>query len=382
MTLGRKLGPYRNWLVVALCVVILFFFLQFVLSLVVRHYANKAINSYPGLAGNIGSVSLHFIPGEYLIQNISLRYSENDNQEILNLEQVGVRIYWISLFKGVIEGDAWLKSPRLIIWAPKKVKSEKKTKTTDKKARQPDWQNQIRDLLPIKINTFNVVQGMVIYRDFDVKPPIELKIENISLEASNLTNRKGLKDETFAKTSVRAKVFESGEAELDMLFDPLAKHPTFNLQSAIRNIDLTKLNDFLLAYGKFDVDRGNFSLFCEIAAKNGKFVAYAKPVFHNIDVRAWESREHPNNKLLVLWKNIVGFVVDLLKNKEKDQLATKIKAEGTFDDPDLNVWEAVVSLLRNGFIQALIPGYDNSIDWKDVTDSKPNKKDGKALRPK
>jgi hypothetical protein len=270
-----------------------------------------------------------------------------------------VRVYWRSLFKGIIEGDGWALSPSLIIWAQKGVKEKKPEKMAD-------WRDQIRRLVPFKINTFDIRNATVVYRDIYAKPPVNLKVEDISLLASNLTNRAKLKDAMFAKVSSRAKLFESGHAELDMVLDPLAKHPTFSLQNAIKDIDITKLNDLLMAYGGFDVDRGTFSLFSEIVAKNGKFVAYAKPIFRNLDVAAWQSRQHRNNKLLVLWKNIMDIVADLLKNKEKDQLATKIKAEGTFDDPDVSVWDAVVNLLYNGFIQALIPGYDNSITWSDV----------------
>ena len=138
------------------------------------------------------------------------------------------------------------------------------------------------------------------YRDPASSPPIELKIENIAVYASNLTNRDELKEEMFAKLTASAQMFGSQSATLEMEFDPLAKLPTFNLESAIRDVKLTHLNDFLMAYGKFNVDRGRFSLFSETAAKNGKFVAYVKPIFYSIDVVALESKQHHNNKLLVL----------------------------------------------------------------------------------
>lgn len=376
MRLLQNLIKHRIWWISALCAVIGFFLVQFILSLAVRHYANEAINSYPGLAGEIGSVNLYFIPGKYVVKNVRLLHTEGQEQEILRLDELRVRVYWKSLFLGAIEGDAWVESPQLTIWAPpKRTSHTKKDEQNDKKAKKPNWQDQMRALVPFKINTFEIDDGVVFYRDLAETPPIQLKIEDISLVASNLTNREELKDEMFAKTSVRAKLFESGQGEVDMVLDPLATQPTFKLRSAIKSVDLTKLNDFFMAYGKFDVDRGSFSLFSEIAAKEGKFVAYAKPVFRNIDVAAWESREHRNNKLLVLWKNIVGLVVDILKNKKEDQIATKFKAEGTFDDPDLSIWDAVATLLRNGFVQALIPGYDNAIKWTDVPVSESSSKE-------
>lgn len=365
--LKRKVIRHRFWWIFALSILILFILFQFALPIVLRHYANAKINSYPGLAGEIGSIKLYFIPGEYLVQDVKLRFKQGGEHQVLNFEELGARIYWKSLFTGAIEGDGWLQSPQLVIWAPER---HKKAEQTGKKLKQIDWQEQIRSLVPFKISMFEINEGILRYRDPTSKPPINLQIKDIELKASNLTNREELKDAMFAKITAGAKVFSSGSAELSMQLDPLAQHPTFKLKSAIKSVDLTKLNDLLMAYGKFDVDRGTFSLFNEIVAKKGKFVAYAKPVFRNIDVRAWERREHPNNKLLALWKNIVGIVVDLLKNKEKDQIATKIKAEGSFEDPDVSVWGAVGSLLRNGFIQALIPGYDKSMKWTDVPEEK------------
>jgi hypothetical protein len=350
----------RYWWIVALLIATVLL-AQFGLQLIVRHYANSALNGFPGLSGKIGSVSLNFIPGEYLLKNVTLHYAEGDQREYLSFEELGVRVYWESLISGTFEGYGWLKSPKLTIWAP----SHKK-KAKGKPKKKADWQSQIRGLVPIKITKFDIQKGIIQFRDPTSKPPIDLKMENIDIEARNLTNREELKDAMFAKATMHAKAFGSGRAELSMLFDPLAKYPTFKLKSALRNVDLTHLNQLLLAYGKFDVDKGQFSLFNEIAAKDGSFIAYAKPMFRHIDVRAWEAKHHPNHKLLVLWRNIVGDIVDFLKNKEEDQLALEIKADGSFDDPDIHIWQAVGSLLYNGFIQALIPGYDNSISWTDV----------------
>jgi hypothetical protein len=200
-------------------------------------------------------------------------------------------------------------------------------------------------------------------------------MKDLTLELTNLTNREELTDTKLAQLKAQATIFDSGHATLNMSFDLLAKQPTFKLKSAITKVDLKNLNGFLMAYGKFEVDRGEFSLFNEIAAKNGHFVAYAKPIFRHIDVQAWEEKHHPNNKLLILWKNIVGFIFDRFKNKEKDQIAIKIKAEGSFEDPNINILQAVASLLRNGFIQALIPGYDNTIRWNDVPDDNSKEKE-------
>lgn len=51
-----------------------------------------------------------------------------------------------------------------------------------------------------------------------------------------------------------------GTLTLDMDLDALNAHPTFDLTAEIEGANLPAMNDFFVAYGKFDVSQGTFGL--------------------------------------------------------------------------------------------------------------------------
>ena len=54
--------------------------------------------------------------------------------------------------------------------------------------------------------------------------------------------------------------------------NPLVDTPTFKLNAGISNMDLVALNDFMRAYGNFDVAKGEFQVYSEVAAAHGHFL--------------------------------------------------------------------------------------------------------------
>jgi len=66
------------------------------------------------------------------------------------------------------------------------------------------------------------------------------------------------------------------------------------------------------------------------------------------------------------WEAVVGAAGSVLKNQKEDQVATKIPIEGTFKNPETRLLYAVGEVLRNAFVQALMPGIDREINYGNV----------------
>jgi hypothetical protein len=118
-------------------------------------------------------------------------------------------------------------------------------------------------------------------------------------------------------------------------------------------MDLREINDFLEAYGRFDVEDGVLSVFSEIGGRHGRFEGYVRPVIEGLDVADLEETDETPWSLA--WETLVGAVAELFQNQPTERQASHIPIRGVLASPDVGLWEAVVSVLRNAFVEALPP---------------------------
>ncbi len=166
-----------------------------------------------------------------------------------------------------------------------------------------------------------------------------------------------------------------GALSLNMKLNPLAEEPTFDLNSKVENTDLTELNDMFKAYGNFDVNKGTFGMYAEVAAKDGKFTGYVKPLIKDLDIVSWKGQDKKDGFFQKVWESVVGGVGELFENQKKGQFATKINFSGSMDNPRTNILQAVVTVLQNAFVRSLQPSIDNQINLAKV-DKEGEKKGG------
>jgi hypothetical protein len=230
-----------------------------------------------------------------------------------------------------------------------------------------DFRKVLRDLMPLKVNRFEVNNGSIHYVDASATPKVDISLEQAHILAQNLKNVEDNKTELPSPVTATATVY-GGTLSVNMKMDALAKKTRFDLNAEIKNANLPSVNDFLKAYGGFDVNKGTLGLYTEFAAKNGKYKGYVKPVIKDLDVVGPEDR---NDKFFQkVWENIVGGAGELLNNPKKNQIATKVPIEGDFAGSNTDIIEAIWELLKNAFIHALMPSIDNQININSLnTDS-------------
>jgi len=115
------------------------------------------------------------------------------------------------------------------------------------------------------------------------------------------------------------------------------------------------------AYGKFDIKRGEFSFFSEIAIRNNRIQGYVKPIFKNMEVTDMRT---PEEKSLFhkLYAGAVSVVTELLKNRPRQQVATETNISGPLEDPRANTAQIIVNLVRNAFFKAILPGFEREVN--------------------
>ena len=139
----------------------------------------------------------------------------------------------------------------------------------------------------------------------------------------------------------------------------------------MKKVQLPDVNPWLRQYLKADAEAGKFELYLEVAAADGRFKGYAKPIMQ--DVKFHRADEQDESALRKLWEGFLDFAANVLKNQQADQVAARIPFKGTLDDPKVSVWETIASVLRNAFVAAFAHSLEGSITLRDV------KKDLKSM---
>lgn len=350
----------RTILGIILAVLIIF---RLILPYIVLNYVNKKLANLQEYYGHVDDIDIALIRGAYVIKDLKIVKTEKEKQKtdtipFFSTPVIDLSVEWSALFKGSLVGEIYVEDP-IVNFVKGKHKGE------DVKADTADFRKLIKDLIPLTVNHFKISNGEIHYIDKNNVPHLDVSLKDIQAEAVNLTNVNDSSKLLPATLKATGQAYE-GHFNLNVNFDALNEIPTFDMNAELTTVNLVQLNDFLRAYGNFDVDRGRFGLYTEFAARNGSFGGYVKPVIKDIKVVNWkEDREN------ILWEMLIGAAAKVLTNPSKEQLATKVPIHGNFQTGGkINIWKAISQVLRNAFVHALKPSIDNSINIYNMEDDK------------
>lgn len=277
---------------------------------------------------------------------------------------IDLSIEWKALFHGSIVGELVFEKPRLRF-------SKDKVEPKDLRNDSTDFKKLLDDFMPLEVNRFEVNHGRIQYIDQFSSPNVDISMTDVNVLALNLKNSYDSTALLPASVKADADIYE-GTLDFNLKLNPLADKPTFDMNAELRETNLVLLNDFFKAYANIDVNKGTFGMYAEVAAKDGAFTGYVKPLVKSLDVYGPEDKN--DNIFRKIWEALAGGVSELLENQPKDQFATKIPFEGRMEDPQANIWITIANVLQNAFINALQPNIDNEINIGSVDKKKKEKK--------
>jgi hypothetical protein len=264
--------------------------------------------------------------------------------------------------QGSLVGEIELYAPKLNLVAERKAesKAEDNVETREKdrlaKGEETSWQKQVKELVPLDINRIAIIDGEFRYRDPYANPKVDVPVTNINGEVTNLTNSEELSDDLVARANFHASALGSRKIAFSGSMDPYAQQPTFSLKAEAEELQFTKLNDFLKAYANVDAEKGTLSIYTELEAKSGSFKGYIKPITRDLEILSWNKEKE--GFFGKLWEGVVGAVKDVVENDEKQQVATRVPFSGKVDNPEADIFETLLTVLENAFIEALRRGLE------------------------
>lgn len=340
------------------------------LPYVVKDVVNERLMAPESYDGWVTDVDLALWRGAYRADNVIIVKTDVASPTpFFSAERISFAVEWESLLRGSVVATCVLTRPQLNL-----VQAE-----TDRKSQlgtEVNWANQLERMFPFRFNTVKVHDGSVTFRAPGIEKRDAIEATRVVGVITNITNVADVRGNAFSGFSASAAVLGSGSADLRGQVNPLAKQPTFDVNLTVRDVALPEVNPWLQKFIRADAESGDFELYTELAAADGRFRGYAKPIMRNVEMFSIE--EDPKNPLRKLWEGIVELTAELVEDQDTDQVAARIPLRGKIEDPEAGIFETIASVLRNAFVSAFARSLEGSITLRDV--KKNLRKVGKADR--
>jgi hypothetical protein len=375
--MSRAMSRKGKWLIGLAAVVALLVAARIALPFIVEDYANRKLAALEAYDGHVGDIDIHLWRGAYSIDDIVIvKRGAKRPVPFFETRRLDLSVEWRSLLRGSVVAEAEFDGPELNL-----VQAE--NKKDSQLGDEEDWHARLEELFPFKFNTVEVVDGTVRFLAPGIQTRDAITARKVYGHVSNLTNVIEVGKETFADFRINAEVLDGAPAVVAGSVNAFAKEPTFDVNMEVKKVQLPKVNPWLREYIKADAEAGNFELYMELAAAEGKFRGYAKPIMEDVDI--YRSGEPEKNPIKRVWEGFLDFAANVLENDEADQVAARIPFTGTIENPETSIFATIASVMRNAFVSAFARSLEGSITLRDVKENlnaldpnaKPDEKDSK-----
>lgn len=330
---------------------------RLLLPFAVKKYVNGVLADIPGYYGQVSDIDISLLRGAYVIDNLYLdKIDAGSKVPFITLEETDISIEWKSLFKGRVVSEIIMTRPQFIYV----FEDQQQDETEDPDLE--DWTKALTDLVPIAINNLKIIDGKAAFVQLTADPNIDLNLNQINLNATNLRNVVRNNSELPSELNGTAVSIGQGRVTLNGKMDLVKQIPDMDMSFALEDADVKSLNDFTNYYAGVDFAEGHFSMFSEIAIADGFLTGYVKPLLK--DSKLISATQ--DGFLNTLWEGFVGFFKFVLKNKGNNTLATKIPLSGDLNAVETKVWPSVLNVFKNGWIEAFKGVIDNDVTYEDA----------------
>ncbi len=329
--------------------------------LVIEHVLNEKLAALPDYKGSIADVDLSLLDSEFAVDDLRLDKRKGEPEvPFLRVDRIEVDYRWDALFRGKIVADVEIDSPLLNVM-PEATQKREPTKQIEKDKEGQAITETVQTLLPTKIHHLHVRDGAVRFKDTKASPDVDLRLTRFNLFVSDLSNRAEPASRMPTRGRATATVQGSGRVRAQFRLNVYAEHPTFDLNLALRDLDVRELKDLTRAYAKVDPERGRAAFYAELVARDGRIRGYFKPMLDDVDILDTEGGDKEDPWYRKAWEGTVGAVEEIFEDQKKDRAATRVPISGRVDSPGIGVWTTVTELIVNAFIEALRPGVEHSV---------------------
>jgi hypothetical protein len=326
---------------------------RLVLDPIAAHALRTGMSRMNGLRGDFDRVHVTLFGPGCTITQLALIQDPGGNWKspVFYADRIHVGVDWRRLIHGQVVASARIVEPKIVVLdepTPERPKEPHK--------HAPDLSAQLQALTPLRISRVEIVGGELLFRDVTAPRHPELWVHDLDLAAENLPTREALASGRPVTLSATGVVGRSGQLSLFASADPFASPLAFAGRFELRGFRVAELYAFIEPKTKLHAPKGTLDLFAEFSAKGGLLNGGVKPVLKNVAVRPAEPGA---------WDKVKAWLADKAVKTASDRvpdrnaLATVVPLEGRLTDPDIQLWPAILGVVRNAFVQGFVSGFAN-----------------------
>lgn len=335
--------------------------LRLYLPTFLKHYVENQINKIPEYRLTIKDIDVHLIAGSYTMQGVQLwKVPKQLPVPYIAADSINFAIEWAAIFKSKLVAKVTVQKP--IINFVDDPQDKNQQLSIDAR-----WVDLVKTLFPLNINRFDAHDGEIYFRSYKGNPPFSNYIKDIEFTMQNMQNANRSSVLLPSEFSFTGVPMGKGQIKIDGKFNPFNKQPTFSLQANLTSLQVARIAKLIKHYVSVNVVGGQFSLYGEAAAANGRIQGYVKPFLKNLKIGNAKN-ESPIGGIV---NGIATVAAKILQDSKTKTIATKINLSGSINDPDSSILSIIGYLIQHGFIRSLLPQIDHTIGIEDVIYGKP-----------
>jgi hypothetical protein len=346
---GRFPRWLRRLLIASGIVVALVVIIRLVLDPIATHFTRKALREAEGIRGDFHSVHVTVFPPGYQIRRIKLVEHPGDDWKhpLFYAERVVATLDMSELLHARVAARARLDEPKIVI-------SNRGKKEEKKSAGVPDVRDALERALPARVNRIEVRDGEILYRDLTAPRDPQIWVHELEIAVENIATREERTGGRPVTVSGSAKLGRSGDITLFVSANPFAKKLEFAGKCSVEGWKAAELFDLIEPKTDLQTPEGTINVFTEFKSAGGMITGGVKPVLKNVKIRPTE--DDFGNKLKA-WVADKGLRLFSDRVPDRNAVATVVPIKGRLDDPDIQLWPAVIGVIRNAFVEGISSGF-------------------------
>lgn len=331
--------------------------LPFIGLVTINHLLKNKLGNY---TGHIEDFDLSLWRGAYQVQGFEIKKNNSNLPPLISAKEIDLSIVWASLFKKEISGDIILLEPNINLTDSTK-KEEQQTGTEESKEA---WQSVFETIIPIHIESLIVTNGQIQFLNYNLKDPIPVKLDKVSVSAMNLrSDESGLASpfKVTARAQDHAELYAGGK--INIMVSP----PQGDFDFSFENFHLNSINANLRSYIPLDVTKGDLSVYGELASRDKNAIGYVKIFYKDGDIiapkQAYKGIKHFFIEIAAAFSNW------LLKNKDSKSIALELPIEVKNGEFNISAADAFWSMVENRKDE-IKPGIDKKISFSNLSGAK------------